>query len=815
MKDQLRLEFPVHLLAYPARLATDEIAASCIMMDEYVFSTYFSALLQGLKLDGDGGAESLLASVISEAVPGFELDDLDVPDAIQGLDKQEKLMQIVNNLRHQFNESITTTYVKDFFLAAAIYRELLSFHRNSVREASKSFEKIVIALFGAIMEDLQGQTSSISMNLERVGSVIDLTLPEARLMEMNLLFSIDVRSAIFRDFLFSITKNASMFEHFYRVMLGKDLNPGQYMSEIDEAFSEKSNRLALGIVNYDLKTKRMANMSEFWVYALSNYTDSDDKFFARFVEPVKEKKRSFSGAIAKAGASDEELLIEYLKKTYHSAHTEGDENLGLNVLTYGPSRLDKLGYVTDLLQKLDMDGMQVRTRDAKSSDIPSICYMAQQMVKMLSVQKSRSYILIIDKTEQALTKRRNRPAWFMDLMSEGELTEKAQDDLDSDELLLIKNPVPSIWIASSPSAITPENVGRFLFHVELKGGSRADRRAEVQKVVDELGFTPELALKLSKYYELNVEQIKSAARTVQMLKHKGVKGEEMLLSLIANSQKALDREKMEELRDSVTKYSLDLLNLAGNMPIDKIIQALKRRGHGTMCFYGPPGTGKTQLAEFIAMELDKPLMIKPASELLSMWLGESEKNIAKMFEEAKSEGSILLLDEADSFLRDRAMASKSWEVTQVNELLQKMERFPGVFICATNLFTAIDAAALRRFTFKLEFRPLSPEQRLQMFVNETDIDLNKLSAHDHEALVMELALIRYLTPGDFATVRRQANLLDEVLSPEDWLRRLQIESKAKLVGVQRNTYLTEDDLKPDVTLKTQGRMIWCLQYIDR
>ena len=227
------------------------------------------------------------------------------------------------------------------------------------------------------------------------------------------------------------------------------------------------------------------------------------------------------------------------------------------------------------------------------------------------------------------------------------------------------------------------------------------------------------------------------------------------------------------------------------MSPDRIIQALKKNPVGTLCFFGLPGTGKTALAEYIAMQLDMPITIKPASELLSMWLGESEKNIAKMFEEAKAEGSILLLDEADSFLRDRSQAQRSWEVTQVNELLQRMERFPGIFICTTNLFQAIDAAALRRFTFKLEFLALSPEQRLQMLVNESGIDLSTLSEAERTDLEINCQLIRYLTPGDFATVKRQANLLGETLSVTEWLSRLEIESKAKLVGIERNSYSQE------------------------
>jgi hypothetical protein len=67
----------------------------------------------------------------------------------------------------------------------------------------------------------------------------------------------------------------------------------------------------------------------------------------------------------------------------------------------------------------------------------------------------------------------------------------------------------------------------------------------------------------------------------------------------------------------------------------------------------------------------------------------------------------LLLDEADSFLQDRRGAQRTYEVTEVNEMLQGMERYNGIFICTTNLLDRLDQAALRRFTFKIRFKPLA------------------------------------------------------------------------------------------------------------
>ena len=782
-KPQTLNESPVQLLEYLVNLSEDAMCAPFIMMDEYVFSTYLTAILQGVPQD-DGN--TALRRILREVLPNFDFDDFQTMEAISYLDKQEKLGQIVNNLRAQFSDSITTTYVRDFVLSAEIYHELLQTYKNNF-DAGEALKKLVNLMFDEMIKKYAGKTTSITINIQRLTDALDLTVAEGKLIELALLYSTDIRAAIFRDFLFTITKNPTLYEHFYSVMLGSN----EDHAAVVQALSERSKPIALGIVNFDNKSKRLGNLSEFWVYTVTAYTDTVEKFYERFIEELKEPKKTFSGSLAKASTADEVLLQGFLDKAYvastrakHSTDEEViEKSLGLNVMFYGSRRLDKMGYIYNLLKDGMFKVMKIRTKDAKGGDIPAICYLAQQRAKALTNEGKQPVLLVVEKADSALTRSMSRAFWFLDMFGDNE--EKG-DEMSSDEMLLIKNPVPSIWLVDSPASITTENVGKFLLHVEMKGGSRADRREEVQKVVGELGLTPELAMKLSKYVEINVEQIKSAARTIQLLDHHGEVGETSLLQVVHNGQRALEREKMEELRDSVTKYSLDLLNIAGNLPLDKIIHALKRRPVGSMCFYGPPGTGKTQLAEYMAMELDMPLIAKRASDLLDKYLGESEKRIAEMFEEARAEGAILLLDEADSFLRDRAMATKSWEVTQVNELLQRMERFQGIFICATNLFSSLDAAALRRFAFKLEFKALTSEQRLKMLENEANISIDSLDAVAAEHVKSTLFGISHLTPGDFATVRRQANLLGEDLEVEIWLERLQLESKAKLLGLERN-----------------------------
>ncbi len=105
----------------------------------------------------------------------------------------------------------------------------------------------------------------------------------------------------------------------------------------------------------------------------------------------------------------------------------------------------------------------------------------------------------------------------------------------------------------------------------------------------------------------------------------------------------------------------------------------------------------------MAQELGRECVIKKASDLLSPFVGETEKNIAKAFYTAEKQGHILVIDEADSFIYSRESAIRSWEVTQVNEFLTQLETFRGICICTSNRRTSMDAAAMRRFSFKVPF----------------------------------------------------------------------------------------------------------------
>jgi hypothetical protein len=132
--------------------------------------------------------------------------------------------------------------------------------------------------------------------------------------------------------------------------------------------------------------------------------------------------------------------------------------------------------------------------------------------------------------------------------------------------------------------------------------------------------------------------------------------------------------------------------------------------------YGPPGTGKTLTASLIGKSSGKDVYLIDASMVVSKWVGETEKNLARVFDMAEHKDWILFFDEADALFGKRSNTSSSQEQyanQQVSYLLQRTENYPGTVILATNLKANIDEAFVRRFQSIIYFpMPTPPERQL-------------------------------------------------------------------------------------------------------
>jgi DNA replication protein DnaC len=796
--------YPVDLLKPIANVAQNFSLMSHISRDPYTFAAYCATLIN--LLDDEYALQH--SKKLCAARDVYEEFQPEQPSRAAGsmtvMLEREKAVRILNELKSQLGEKITASYAQTFLSLTSLFDEVVQEKGTAAGSAFLAADFIKPLAEGVYELVGDGTASPVVTNLNYLQKLFGLSAAERALLETSMLATIDPSFVVFtRYFELSINDRADMMSDLMLTFITPCTpdDVSQLTDNIKGALRaldiETSIPLAFGIVNYDKRFKRLGRMSEFWITALTYTVDGDAvDMHNHFIREAKQQQ-SFSGALARIGEHDAEMVSKLLNIAFGAEETME----GCNVLLYGSRKLDKRSVALSMLEGQVDVVYELNKRTMNAGDYPSACLFAQTYLAK-NAEKLGKAVLLIENTEDALSRGGRKSTFFFGMIGDGGAKLEGETVLDSDEHLLTKNKLPTIWLINSVSALADEAVGRFLLHCEVKGGTRQDRRNEVERVVKELKLPDELSLVLSKYYELGSHQIRSAARLASIFNLEGKDAQDLILRSVENSQKALGRENVEEIRESVTTYDLDLLNLSGRFKPNEIIEALKRKQQGTLCFYGPPGTGKTQLAEYIAMQLDKPLLIKRASDILSMWLGESEQNIKKMFDEARSEGAVLLLDEADSFMRDRALARASWEVTMVNELLTRMERFNGVFICATNLFEQLDAAALRRFTFKLEFHALTEEQRIKMFANETGVQLNP---EDAFTLWFDLMSIRFLTPGDFATVKRQSDLLGQVLTPNQWIEQLRIEAKAKLAGISRHAPSNEELLREVTPKEPKGK----------
>jgi SpoVK/Ycf46/Vps4 family AAA+-type ATPase len=240
-----------------------------------------------------------------------------------------------------------------------------------------------------------------------------------------------------------------------------------------------------------------------------------------------------------------------------------------------------------------------------------------------------------------------------------------------------------------------------------------------------------------------------AVNAVRAAKLAGGKDKDLRLALRSVTKAMAGGVDLPPLPKPDAAFSLDLAN--ADQRLDVLAERLSQFGFEravSLCLFGPPGTGKSAFARHLAERMDMPVLHKRASDLISKWLGESEANIAAAFADARAEGAFLIFDEADSLLTDRAVAQRSWEISQVNEMLTWMESHELPFACTTNLMDRLDNASLRRFTFKIRFDFLDRDQVRRAFTRFFGLTApSRVNGMD------------LLTPGDFAVVRRRASLL--------------------------------------------------------
>ncbi len=453
---------------------------------------------------------------------------------------------------------------------------------------------------------------------------------------------------------------------------------------------------------------------------------------------------------------------------------------GINILVYGATGTGKTELARLVASELGTS-LHIAGREDDKGDSPNASERLSSVLLGQRLLERSNAIIVFDELEDLFS-------WESASPFGGRTRATGRMSKAWFNQLLEANPVPTLWISNNVEGIDPAFLRRFAYALEFKAPGAKQRARMLGRHLtaeDTLSATDIEAI--ATRFAVPAATLGGAVAAARLITADGRVNRIGIERMLAPMEKLVcGVESGRPITFDAASYRIDALN----SPVDLValadhLAAWKPgdRPGITLCLHGPPGTGKTEFVKHLAHRMGRRVIYRRVSDIQSMWVGQTEKEIAAAFREAEAEDAVLLFDEADSFLRDRRGAVRAWEATQVNEFLQQLECARGVVACTTNLVNDLEEASLRRFVFKIPFRYLGAEQAATLFESVFGRALGQTMTEVEGAGVKaSLAQIGSLAPGDFAAVRRRIEAIGQTVTVEGCLSELAFEVRAKLRG---------------------------------
>ncbi len=508
----------------------------------------------------------------------------------------------------------------------------------------------------------------------------------------------------------------------------------------------------LSLSKTQLKAVFYGRLAQMGLYTIEKWGLSiEDEFFELIQNPATGKfSQNFYFKVPRGTLPLEHYLIDRKQINHILDLIKCKPKSATHLLVYGPPGTGKTSFVYSLIKQLGVSGYEI----VRSNENTAEKRRAAILACLNMTDCGSGSVVVVDEADNLLN---TMGSWF----SRGETQDKGWLNQ-----LLEKPGTRIIWITNRIDEIEDSVLRRFAYSVHFKPFNRRQRLMLWENIVRrnrcKRFFEENDLLELAKNYEVNAGVIELAVKksVEKRLKSKVEFRRAVEMGLEAHETLRNYGEKLSHANRVEDNFSLEGLNVDGDL--NSMLERLKffddylRRAeqHQVMnmnlLFYGPPGTGKSELARYIANQIDRKIICKRVSDLQSMYVGEGEKNIKQAFAEAEAEEAVLIIDEADSLLFSRDRAIRSWEISFTNEFLTRMERFRGILVCTTNRLDDLDPASLRRFNFKVGFDYLTPEGNVTFY----DLLLKDLAGQPlNTQYINKLKRIENLAPGDFKVVR--------------------------------------------------------------